>query len=1779
MIGGRFKVQRELGRGGMGVVFLVQEARSQPVALKLLDSKKFTESALKHFEQEFKTLTALSHPNLTEVYDFGRHTQADGTVVPFFTMEFIDGLTLQNHIRKARHDYPALYRILAQVGQVLGYLHGRGLVHQDIKPANIMVSRNAEGRDEVHLTDLGLVGSVGKSTDAGTIRGTVAYLPPEAAGGGQIDPRSDLYSLGCVMYEMVTGHPPFQGGSALAVLRGHRGEEPVPPSSSVSTVPAGLDTLILRMLSKDPGLRPSGVEPFLEALEELAGPGSAFRTPESRRQSVLGAGFTGRESELSRLKRLMADTCQGGGRLVLVQGESGIGKSRLLREFQVHCQMEGYDSFIGRPNNNLGGGGALLDALTQADGEHAAEEELGSLDRHGLFARANEMLTRAGSRGPLVLAVEDLHESDETVCRLLAHLAVTAAADRIGSDRNGLPVLLIGTYRGDQVSRSSPLFDLLADPGRDFILEEILLSGLGVEETRSMVRAMTGIGEIDDGFNGRVYEETRGNPLHIAELIAHLAEEGLLVPGGNRHPDVSVLDDTPLPGQIRNLLERRLDRLDDDAALILRTVAILGPGAVEPETVAAVSGLRWEAAAGRMIDLRTDGILIQELDDAGSPVYRLTRPALGELALAGAEPEDLKQIHRAAVSFLDRRGIPRTYPAWAAFASHAESAGLPGRAIEGWALAGELAARLFANRDAIDAFTKALDLARRDRSSSATLMCGLFRQRGRARARAGDSNLAEEDFRWMLARAEKDKEDGLKARAHLLLGRLFEDRSRYDQAQENLELAFETADRLNLADLSAEAMIALGRIEGVLGDVDRGREHLRRAVRYAVDQGLADHHVSALLALGALERNQGDSVASLESFRQAEAVAGDDLSPEVELAILEGAALALEVQGHYGEALDALNRARDGAVRRGDVKAIADTTAGLGAVRKTGDYPGASRDFETALQLHRRLGAVEGMIRSLMSLGRMHLFRGRFPEALGHAEESLALARRLGRKDTLASALSLLATVHIRAGDPGPADGFLQEADRLLSDSLNLRRRAGLMLDQGDLRAARNESAPAQQAFQESAFLARKIGDARLEAAAMIRLGESFLQNNDIDRAAVAGRKASRLVENRGLPREEADAWVLRARVELARPGGDTVQAEIDALKAVERYRNLGETERLWQAEHVAGKAALRSGRTDQALERITRGHRYLEKIRARLSGSWEKSFLEDRRRRELYEDHRRIVSDHGARPGKGLKARGGRSGAVAEQPAASGEENVILRRLLEINRTLNSTRDVDDLLRVILDAACEITGAERGFLLLKNGREITTRSARESADGSSEAPANELSRSIAKQVIEEGQPMLSTDAEQDQRFKGFESVHALNIRSVLAVPLRIRDETEGAVYLDNRIDRRLFEPAHLDYASMLAEQAGIALGTASLLSRIEEQAAGLAEANLGLAQTVNTQQEELDSVREELFSSRSSFELRYRFEDMIGASSGMQMVYHLIERLAEKKLPVLITGESGTGKELIARALHRRSGRHRGPFFTVNCAALTETLLESELFGHRKGAFTGADRNKPGYFELADGGTLFLDEIGEMGAAMQAKLLRVIERGEVMPVGGRATVHVDVRIVSATHRDLKEMILDKEFREDLYYRVNVGRIEIPPLRERREDIPLLADHFLAAMADEEGEPRKEFEPPALRKLVEHDWPGNVRELQHQILRIATFVRGPSISLRELLRYSDLPEKAERTTTGGMNTGTESLEEMERKQILRALEEAGGNKTRAAEILGINRATLFRKLKRFKMQE
>lgn len=333
--------------------------------------------------------------------------------------------------------------------------------------------------------------------------------------------------------------------------------------------------------------------------------------------------------------------------------------------------------------------------------------------------------------------------------------------------------------------------------------------------------------------------------------------------------------------------------------------------------------------------------------------------------------------------------------------------------------------------------------------------------------------------------------------------------------------------------------------------------------------------------------------------------------------------------------------------------------------------------------------------------------------------------------------------------------------------------------------------------------------------------------------------------------------------------------------------------------------------------------------------------------------------------------------------------------------------------------------------------------------------------------------------------------------------------------------------------------------------------------------------------VEQENKSLHEQLDAKFGLENIIGQSAAMHEVFETIRQVADSRATVLIEGESGTGKELIAHAIHRMSSRSKGPYVAVHCAALSPTLLESELFGHEKGAFTGATERRRGRFELADGGSLFLDEIGEIDAAIQVKILRVLEERSFERVGGQETIETDTRLIAATNRNLRSMMEQGKFREDLFYRLFVVVIRIPPLRERAEDIPLLIQHFLQNSAKENGRKIEAITPDAMQMLTAYPWPGNVRELRNAVERMVVLSRSDRITLR------DVPvEIREGTSSTGRNTASASpvasplsIDAAEKNLIVRALKSTGGNRTRAAEQLGISRRTLHRKLHEYGLHE
>ncbi|HYC76449.1 MAG TPA: sigma 54-interacting transcriptional regulator, partial [Planctomycetota bacterium] len=434
--------------------------------------------------------------------------------------------------------------------------------------------------------------------------------------------------------------------------------------------------------------------------------------------------------------------------------------------------------------------------------------------------------------------------------------------------------------------------------------------------------------------------------------------------------------------------------------------------------------------------------------------------------------------------------------------------------------------------------------------------------------------------------------------------------------------------------------------------------------------------------------------------------------------------------------------------------------------------------------------------------------------------------------------------------------------------------------------------------------------------------------------------------------------------------------------------------------------------------------------------------------------------------------------------------------RVVDITRALNSTLDIQKLLALILDSAIELTKSERGFLLMRSEDDAwEVRVARNFDHESIRGGENKISHGIAEQVAASGETTVAVDAQQDERFQAYASVNQLKLRSIMCVPLKRRGDVMGVLYLDNRFKDGLYGEREKRMIETFADQAVIALENARLFAAAE----ALAERTKTLENEAQQLHARLVEAREDPVvpaAPRTRQGLKYDYSRIIGDSPALIAILTMLDRVVESDLPVLITGESGTGKELIARALHENSRRKHNAFVRENCAAIPETLLESELFGYKRGAFTGAQGDKVGLFQQADHGTIFLDEIGEMSMGMQAKLMRVLQDGEIRPVGARESVMVDVRLISATNRDLRRMASEGRFREDLFFRLNVVAVHMPPLRDRPEDVEPLVSHFLAQIAEKTGGGApKRIEPTALRALRRYHWPGNIRELQNTIER------------------------------------------------------------------------------------
>jgi transcriptional regulator with GAF, ATPase, and Fis domain len=999
-----------------------------------------------------------------------------------------------------------------------------------------------------------------------------------------------------------------------------------------------------------------------------------------------------------------------------------------------------------------------------------------------------------------------------------------------------------------------------------------------------------------------------------------------------------------------------------------------------------------------------------------------------------------------------------------------------------------------------------------------------------------------------LEHVARSEEKRLAEEAIPLLAELYLQTGRYDEVLSLLQ--------------GAAGALALVRAQALQrrGDYREAEAALRSAIPELETE---DQRCQAAALLGRLMLQQGRSDEARQvTDAEAEhllALGGGPLAPGG-AALLEVAGLARYYQGRLVEA-DRLFERGEEAMQEADPperSRLARFVNLRGMVASgRGELEGAARLYQRALELVLRGGDPHGRATYLCNVGSMLLDTGRLGESLDRITAAIRDLERLGRTTELAQARCNLANLLLLLGDLDHADRELHRAGELLLRAGSQHTEGFLLMLQADLLRRRGQPEPAAEKYREAGERLAAAGADRERALAEIYRADALREAGEL--SAARDLLSPMQPSDPELAGGLALSWI---RLHLASAG--QIPAPPGTVRRLAEHcawlDGRGAAKELWRAAAVLGRQLRAEGRRGAAREALQRAHDAWEVMVKHAPEVYHERMRGDADAQALATDWDALLEHDPIEP---------------ELPVTSTEplagEGHRLRRLLAINKRLNSELRLPRLLELIMDTVVELTEAERGFLLLaEDDGSLSIKVARNIDRRSLAGEELALSLSIAEDAARTGAPVVTVDAAADGRFREALSVSDLHLRSVLAVPLVLKGRTVGTVYVDNRLRRGVFGDEEVGLVQDVADQAAIAIENARLLAENRRRQREIELLNRQLRQKVERQQAELIEVREELRTSKETLWPQQEYQGIIGRSARMKDLFHLLGRVTETQLPVVIQGESGTGKELVARAIHDKGPRSARPFVSENCAAIPETLLESVLFGHVRGAFTGADRDRKGLFEVASGGTLFLDEVGEMSPAMQTKLLRVLQNGELRRVGGSQTLRTDVRVIAASNKDLAQMVADGRFREDLYYRLNVVQIQIPPLRDRREDIPLLVDHFLAKHDSSEG---RRISPEAMAQLIGYAWPGNVRELENEIMR-ATALGGRLILPRDLSPNigGSVPLALSGTNDLCLRTRVEHLE---RELLDRALKQTAGNQTQAARLLGLSRFGLLKKLRRY----
>ena len=1580
----KYQIQAHLGTGGMGEVYRVLDLeQDRECALKILNEMMDEQAVRRRFHREFQVLNRFQHPRLVRTYVWGFAEER-----PYFTMEYLPGKTLEkiitDQVLLERFLAPHFFDLIQQIAEGLAYVHAQGAVHRDLKPSNIMVLETDEGI-ETTILDLGLakfrhLHSI-SITQTGAAIGTAEYMSPEQGKGLWVDHRSDLYSLGIILYEMLTGAPPFSGQNPISVIMKHIRESPPPMGEVHIAVPEQTQQIVLKLLAKEPVDRYQSAEELVRVLP------LGFVLPDDEQRDVprkvMRPQFVGRESEMKTLRAMLKDVHIGEQRVVLVSGEAGVGKSRLVEELLGDARV--YDFLSLKSAGREEGGqiyGALIDAF------HGMANLMGRMpdsletDKFSVMERWLQLLKRLRQKQPIVLCLEDIQWLDELTLEFLQYVL---------RDPEPCPFLLCLTCRWSNLEPLAEEIEKFIYSNEFAGATHIQLENLPREEVGYLAASMLGERSIPRDALQTLFRETGGQPLFVVEAVRTLVNADVVRQNVSGNWQWGEFSQTLLSDDFSEVLYRRIATLPVVQQRVLEYACVFLSD-FSFELLAAI----WRGDELELLDVLDDlieeGLLITYGDEER---YQFSQDLYRRAIYDRIQNVRRRLLHREIGNALEK--TEQTEELTEELADHFAAAGERDKAVKYMRLAGKKALEKHAFRQARKRFeaVKQVDDAFESQADATDFLC---------------------DYADVLRNC-----------------------SQHNSALELLDeaKALLPDDR---RDLKARILRNIGGVQSLLQHGEVAEDYMLKALRLYRECDDLDGEIQALGSLAYLCDVSGQNEEAIAYMRreiEKRRVLGD---PQNE-AFIQGRKGQIALVGFQFETAKGYLETAVKAFKQLGLEH--HRLWALNLLQRVyfylGDFNRAEAVCNEVIGEWRKRGVVYWEAMNFLYMGELALERGNFLEALEYAETSAERFLQTPRKDYIYRAYAIAATAAARMGDTETALEWAEKASEGVLQTSGMY--TGVLplvyCGIGVAFAQAGRINEAEETF-EQAIECRRESKGDHWARALLMAGEFYLERDDMTRA----------------------------------------KAHLEAAKQA-----FGEMEMSY----------------------------FLEKTQVLLNQSGESSR--------------------------------GRDVAPSSEISVDTLSVDRLRLLYDVSRELTTERDVKVLLDRILGNLLVVYPAERVLVAIKNEtpKDFVVEAVRhhnlESED------AEELSRGIIRRVIETNEPVLSIDAQTDDRLNRYQSVIDYHIRSVLCVPVfHLNEGVMGALYVDHRGINNAFSEADQTFLQAFANLVGVALVNASMYEQLEEKAQYL----------------------------QQQIERRYQLGDLVGQSDAMQRIYQLIETATKSDIPVLVQGETGTGKELAARAIHYNSTRKDQPFLSQNCASFSPELLQSELFGHKIGAFTGATENHIGVFEAASEGTVFLDEIADASPQLQRNLLRVLQEGEIRRVGETENRAVDVRIIAATNRDLKQEVEKGFFREDLYYRLHGIQIDMPPLRERLEDMPLLADKLLIRAREDVNKSVGGLTVGAIKALTSRDWPGNVRELENKI-RLAVALAEEDGDITPDL----FSEAVEQEFQGYLQ---DRLQEYEKRVIRNTLEKYDGNITYAARELGVTRVGLHKKINRLRLR-